>query len=232
MKKFRFVVFFIFSLIQFVSAQSDSTITVSFVAHYNGKNVDLSDSSFVANDSNHLQIDALRFYVSNICFLKNGTVVLPEKNSFHLIDASNKNSQTLSIKNTNKINFDELSFSLGIDSTTNVSGAMGADLDPTKGMYWTWQSGYINFKLEGKSNNCPTRNHAFEFHLGGYQTPFNCLKTATLKTTNQKIIIVVFDINQFLSVVDLSTLNQIMSPSKTAVLLSEQAIKSFKIIDP
>ena len=167
MKNFCFVIVFVFSLIPIVSAQRDSLITVSFVVRYNEKIVDLSDSSFVENDSNRLQIDALRFYVSNFCFLKNGAVVLQEKNSYHLIDASDKSSQTLSIKNTNKINFNELAFSLGIDSITNVSGAMGGDLDPTKGMYWTWQSGYINFKLEGKSANCPKRNHAFEFHLGG-----------------------------------------------------------------
>jgi hypothetical protein len=109
---------------------------------------------------------------------------------------------------------------------------MGGDLDPTKGMYWTWQSGYINFKLEGKSTICPTRNNAFEFHLGGYQPPFNCLKTALLKSTNQKNIVVVFDLNQFLSSIDLSKQNQIMSPNNQAVLLSEQAIKSFKIINP
>lgn len=231
MKKIGFVLFFVFSVISIVGAQNDSTINVSFVVRYNEKNVDLSDSSFIANDSNHLQIDAFRFYVSNFCLLKNGTVVLQEKNSFHLIDASDKTSQTLTIKNKNA-HFDEISFNLGIDSVTNVSGAMGGDLDPTKGMYWAWQSGYINFKLEGKSANCPTRNHAFEFHLGGYQAPFNCLKTATLKTTNQKNIVVVFDINHFLSVVDLSAQNQIMSPNKHAVLLSEQAIKSFKIINP
>jgi hypothetical protein len=231
MKKIGFVIVFVFSLIPIVSAQPDSVITVSFVVRYNEKIVDLSDSSFVVNDSNRLQIDALRFYVSNVCFLKNGAVVLQEKNSYHLVDASDKSSQTLSIKNKNTP-FDEVSFNLGIDSITNVSGTMGGDLDPTKGMYWTWQSGYINFKLEGKSANCPTRNHAFEFHLGGYQTPFNCIKTATIKTTTQKNIVIAFDINQFLSVVDLSTLNQIMSPSKTAVLLSEQAIKSFKIINP
>jgi len=231
MKKIGFVLLFVFRFLSFAGAQSDSTITVSFIVHYNEKNVDLSDSSFVVTDSNHLQIDALRFYVSNICFLKNGTVVLQEKNSFHLIDASNKSSQTLFIKNNNT-SFDEVSFNLGIDSVTNVSGAMGGDLDPTKGMYWAWQSGYINFKLEGKSANCPTRNHAFEFHLGGYQSPFNCLKTAFLKSTNQKNIVVVFDLNQFLSSIDLSAQNKIMSPNKQAVLLSEQAIKSFKIINP
>jgi hypothetical protein len=37
------------------------------------------------------------------------------------------------------LKYDQIQFQLGIDSLTNVSGAMGGDLDPTKGMYWTWQ---------------------------------------------------------------------------------------------
>ena len=79
---------------------------------------------------------------------------------------------------------DKIKFNLGIDSLTNVSGVMGGDLDPTKGMYWTWQSGYINFKMEGSSAVCPTRNHEFQFHIGGYQDPFYAMQTLELEVKN------------------------------------------------
>ena len=69
--------------------------------------------------------------------------------------------------------FDAIQFNLGIDSLTNVSGALGGDLDPTKGMYWTWQNGYVNFKLQGTSDLCNNPKNEFEFHLGGYLKPFN-----------------------------------------------------------
>ena len=82
--------------------------------------------------------------------------------------------------------FNTIAFNLGIDSITNVSGAQGGDLDPTKGMYWAWQSGFINIKLQGTSNSCPPPKNEFEFHLGGYQYPFNSLQTIILKTGNEK----------------------------------------------
>ena len=70
---------------------------------------------------------------------------------------------SLALQIPSNIPFSKLKFQLGIDSLTNVSGAMGGDLDPTKGMYWTWQSGYINMKIEGKSNSCKTRKNQFQF---------------------------------------------------------------------
>ncbi len=107
-----------------------------------------------------MRIDALKFYISNIQFFKSGRVVFKENNSFHLIDAAQSYSETLSVADSEDIRFDEVRFSIGIDSATNTAGVLGGDLDPTKGMYWTWQSGYINFKLEGTSTICNTKNNA------------------------------------------------------------------------
>jgi len=127
------------------------------------------------------------------------------------------------------LKFTKIKFNLGIDSITNVSGAMGGDLDPTKGMYWTWQSGYINLKLEGKSKLCKTRNNEFQFHLGGYQNGDNALQTIILNVSENKEIDILIDIEQFVAAIDLSEQNQIMSPGKKAVLLSEKFSKIFSI---
>ena len=57
-------------------------------------------------------------------------------------------------------------FQIGIDSLTNVSGDLDGDLDPALGMYWAWNSGYINMKLEGKSSSCKSVKKEFQFHIG------------------------------------------------------------------
>ena len=141
-----------------------------------------------------LQITRVRFYISNIQLLKNGKVVATEKDSYHLIDASDKSSLSMAIPVKSKIDYDEIFFLLGIDSLTNFSGVMGGDLDPTKGMYWAWNSGYINFKLEGKSPLCETRNNEFSFHLGGYSAPYPSYQIIKLavKKSNQLTIKVDF----------------------------------------
>lgn len=80
------------------------------------------------------------------------------------------------------------SISLGIDSTMNVSGAMGGALDPSLGMYWTWQSGYINAKLEGTVWN-DGQPETFQYHLGGYSHPFNAYRPLNLPAFTDAIIL-------------------------------------------
>jgi len=206
-------------------------IQLSIVPSFGTQTLHLADSAFYSNDSNALQIHLLKFYISHIQLLKNGHVVLEEKNSFHLLDANQVQSCRIDIENPHNIVFDELKFNLGIDSETNVSGAMGGDLDPTKGMYWTWQSGYINFKLEGSSKLCHTKNNEFQFHLGGYQQPYDCLQTLSFPILNSENIILKLDIQSILNQMDLMHTHHIMSPGIEAAMLSKIIASSFTISD-
>lgn len=174
-------------------------------------------------------IEILKFYVSQLKFLKNGEIVFTENNSYHLIDVFKSNSFTLNIDKN--IEYDQIQFLLGIDSLTNVSGALDGDLDPTKGMYWAWQSGYINFKLEGKHSDCPTRDSKFQFHLGGYLPPFLAAKIIVLNCTTSDSISIQFDHEAFLNEIDLKTTHTIMSPGQKAVELSSICTKHFKVLE-
>ena len=168
-------------------------------------------------------------YISKIQFLENNTVVYEEENSFHLIDVNDEKSLVIDCSVLSAVKFNQISFAIGIDSNTNVSGAMGGVLDPTRGMYWTWQSGYINFKLEGKSNLCRTRNNEFQFHIGGYLLPFTTLQTVTLNANQNRQITIDIDLKKLIDDVDLAKLNHIMSPSKEAALFSEKTMKIFSV---
>jgi hypothetical protein len=95
--------------------------------------------------SDQTRITSLRFYIGNIKLMKDTQIVF-EHPSYQLMDA--KFTETLKIT-VPKVSFNKIAFSIGIDSLTNNQGALTDDLDPQNGMYWTWQSGYINFKLEG-----------------------------------------------------------------------------------
>ena len=174
------------------------------------------------HQSDSVEINSLRFYLSNFKFYNENELVFEEVNSYHLMDLANLNSLKLQFKNAENPEFNRVSFDIGIDSLTNVSGAFGGDLDPTYGMYWTWQSGYINFKLEGKSKLCDTRNNEFQFHLGGYAPPFYGLQTVYLTIGEDTKPIINIDIEAFLSEIDLTTENTIMSPSKAAIELAEK----------
>lgn len=189
----------------------------------------MDGAKYKITSGDSVSFETLKFYISGIELLENGKGVWKEENSIHLIDVSDPKSLCVRLNTLQQFSFTKIQFNLGIDSITNVSGAMGGDLDPTKGMYWTWQNGYINFKLEGKSNLCKTRNHEFQFHLGGYQFSNNSLQIISFPCTPQENIFIRFDLEKFIHLADLSNENQVMSPGNNAVLLSKKAASSFSI---
>ncbi len=155
-------------------------------------------------------------------------MVWKETPGYHLVDAGNQGVLQIFLNSPGPVIFDEIKFGLGIDSLTNVSGAMGGALDPAQGMYWTWQSGYINVKVEGKSSRCTSRNNEFIFHLGGYQHPFNAFQYVVLNTRETTNIYIPVDLKYFIESTDLSLLNHIMSPGIEAMDMSEKFSASFK----
>ena len=96
-------------------------------------------------------------------------------------------------------------------------------------MYWTWQSGYINFKIEGTSPICKTRNHAFQWHIGGYKYPNTTIQEIKLPCTTKKDIVVVIDLKELLEQSSLVEHPEVMSPSKEAVRLSSIFKNCFSI---
>lgn len=181
------------------------------------------------NDS--LRIDVLQFYISGISFYRKDSLVYQEPNSFHLVDLNDSASLKLHCQFPNSIRYDKIKFNIGIDSTTNVAGVLGGDLDPTKGMYWTWQSGYINFKLEGYSPQCPARNHKFQYHLGGYQSPNASIQTLSFSADSKtKELKLEMNLNLFLNGMDLKKEYQIMSPGENAVRISKQIPGIFRLV--
>jgi hypothetical protein len=205
-------------------AQTVKTDTIFIDSFFGNSNLE-PDRFYKLKNGDSLKIETLSFYISEIELLKKETVVWKEHNSFHLIDAFKSNS----LKIPSGLQYDHIKFNLGIDSTTNVSGAMGGDLDPTRGMYWTWQSGYINFKLEGISNQCKNNKNEFTFHIGGYQQPFNSLQTILLSAKKKGNTTIVLDIEKLISQLNLSRQNHVMSPDKEAVAISKKISTAFSI---
>ncbi len=182
-----------------------------------------------------LVLSTLRFYLGKFSFWKNDTLVFRETNRYRLVDWEDANSQIVAFTFPVHSDFDSLSFDLGVDSLTTVAGSMDGDLDPTKGMFWAWQSGYINVKIEGQFSQCPARGGVFDLHLGGYLPPFQTVQTVGLRRRARG------DRNEFALVLELAPLleniawdrkTNVMSPGSEAVRLSVVLAKSFNLYAP
>lgn len=180
---------------------------------------------FPHSDSTSVHLDQMRGYISQVKFVKEGQVTT-EKNSFHLVDFL---SGTTVHFNVPEINYDSVYFTLGIDSAVQVQGVMEGDLDPSNGMYWTWQSGYIHLKLEGNiaAGSGQTRN--FQFHIGGYRFPDNTCRVIGLPyRRDMKVGIELF------SLLDpsVNSSDEIMSPGPAAAGFADRLQRSFYILRP
>lgn len=180
------------------------------------------------NEIDSIQFTTLKFYISGIELIRQNKTAWKETNSYHLVDAFHETSLSLPLNVPVKLKYDRIKFNLGIDSATSVSGAMGGDLDPTKGMYWAWQSGYINFKIEGNSNLCKTRNTEFQYHLGGYQFPHNNLQTIFMDMPNSQLHVLI-DLKKLIFEMPLTQKHHIMSPGNEAMLMTEKVINCLSV---
>lgn len=173
-----------------------------------------------------LTLSTLKFYLGNFGFWKNGQVVHTE-NAHRLLDLEDETTLRLTFDFPENTAFDSIAFDLGVDSLTTASGAMGGDLDPTRGMFWTWQSGYINLKLEGFSSKCPARGGLFELHLGGYLPPFQSVRRVVLPFSKKENARLDFDLNPLFRQIDWEKKSGIMSPGAEAVRLTNVLATSF-----
>jgi hypothetical protein len=221
----KFVFLLSFLITGIFCYSQDSVITIHFNPMYDALPIELGKKYSYKTDS--IEISTLKFYISGIKYYQNDKPVDEVVKKYHLIDLENPVSLTIyQPGNYNKV-FNRVVFSIGVDSTTSVSGAFGGDLDPTNGMYWTWQSGYINFKLEGYSKLCPSRKNQFTFHIGGYQYPNNVLQMLDLKASRADKIIIDINISQLLNQVKLNELYEVMSPGEKAMELAKKVKAAF-----
>jgi hypothetical protein len=205
-------------------------INVSIQPTFKNENLVLNNVKYVTDKKDTVTISTLKFYISNVeVEFENGTSY-KEPESYHLIDLENEKSLQFQLKNAPNLKIKQLAFNVGIDSTTNVSGNLEGDLDPALGMYWAWNSGYINMKLEGKSSSCKSVKKDFQFHIGGYLPKQNALHRIVLdfskNTTNIQLKV---DISKWLDEVVLKQINSIMIPGAKAIAMSELYKNMFTI---
>lgn len=205
----------------FVLACSASAQRIEFVPCIGGSPIIL-DRPAALPDGTPVTITQFRFYAGHFDFYRAGQVI-SRNGTYRLIDAADTASLIVELDAKSANVGDSLTFMLGVDSLTNVSGAFSGDLDPIKGMYWVWNSGYINLKLEGSSPVSPYPSHAFELHLGGYLPPHTTAQRVALPVRGSGPWVVKVDVAPLLEAADIRTRCNVMQPCEKAARLSHVA---------
>lgn len=218
------LVIFLLVLNSFYGQNSDSlTLSVKF----KWDNVPLKiNSEHISKNNDTLKIAKFSFYLSDIQLVFGDESVFKD-NKQHLIQLDDLSSQSISIcKKSKKVK--AIHFSIGVDSLASVSGALSGYLDPSKGMYWAWQSGYINMKIEGSSSSCKTRKNAFHFHIGGYLDPNYALRKVIIYPESENLDLEI-NLAKLFESVQLSKTNSVMIPGIKAMELADFSVKMFTV---
>lgn len=220
------VIFYLFILFIPKHLDAQKALSISFVPVINHESIVL-DSNYRSGDIS-LSISNLKFYISELALYYNDTFVIHAGKKHHLFDLEIPSSRHIYQEINQMGHFNQIRFKIGIDSLTHTEGVFEDDLDPIHGMYWTWQSGYIHFKLEGKSPDCPTRQNKFQIHVGGYQTPFNTLREITLPIIESRNINIELNLDKIIPFIFDQKTFQLMSPGPTAVTMANQFSQLFQ----
>ena len=212
----------------FLPAQPPEKIFIARIQPvFQGKHIVLNEPIRTPSGDT-LVFHVLKFYLGRFDFLKKDSVVFQDL-GYRLLDLETENAFMLYFNLPENVDFDGLRFDLGTDSLTNVSGAMAGDLDPTRGMFWSWQSGYINVKIEGVFSRSPAKNGEFQFHLGGYLSPFQTVHQVILPVSAKQNLQGHFELAPFFEKIDWTKKHSIMSPGAAAAQCSKVLSASFSV---
>ena len=216
------VVFIFFFASFFFSLTCNGQLTI--IPSWNTSPLEL-EQVYLTENKDSIRFSTLKMYFSDFRFKDkiNGEIFSIDTLIFY--DLADSSTHTF-FSELALTNFESLAFTLGLDSSKNVSGELENAYDPLLGMYWAWNTGYINLKIMGESSAVPTNSHKFEFHLGGYRSPFATAQNIQIDLNDRYIY---FDLEKLFSEsINLSKNHHIMLPGKDAFLISQGLSACFK----
>jgi hypothetical protein len=194
-------------------------LTVNFENVAGTEPLQLDTKWYTNQNADSFTVSILRYYISNIQFIKADGSALAEVESYHLIDQAKVTSRTLTFNNLPYGTYKGIRFLIGVDSARNVSGAQSGALDPSNGMFWSWSSGYIMAKLEGERPKLAGATRTITFHIGGFSGQYNALKkveldfgsSATINASTLPVITLHADVLEWFKVPNIIKFNDFSS---------------------
>jgi len=196
-------------------------ITLEFDNIVGSTNLQLNTDNTPYTNSNGepYKVTRLTYYVNNIKLKRDDGTVFedPIKSDgsagYYLVDEADASSQEITLQNVPSGNYTEVTFTIGVDASQVSQDSQTGALDPAKGLFLNWNSGYIGLAIEGISPASTEEGNAFQYHINGYKTDValnqvNNVRTITLsfngnsapvRAQHEPEVHLLFDVNKFLN---------------------------------
>lgn len=224
MKLIRNLLLLLACSLQFARAQ---VLIVNYQLKAGNSLLQLGDS-FLANGKWY-RLDVCKFYSGAAPI----SVGKKPKFTWRLVDFSKPESLIQGFNFSRKT--EKIFIGWGVDSITQETSKFNGDLDPLHGMYWTWQSGYIQLKLEctelsGESHE----KNGIQLHIGGFTLPFksNFMEVMDFRRQSKSgndSLQIVLDVAGFLSGIFEARMEDAKASNK---VLTSADLQNIKIMSP
>jgi hypothetical protein len=190
----------------------NGTLNLSFQHTFGNSTFQLAPTQFITNANDTLVFTDLVYYVSHIRLTRADGSILNLQNNHLLNHQTGRTSFTVNVPQGHYTKLDLL---LGVDSVNNHSGMQEGDLDPANGMFWTWNTGYIFYRIKGRHG---TANTAFVYDVGGLQNLVNISIDLNAYQVNKTAISCTLkhDVAAFFNTPNMLNLRQITNQVHTA----------------
>lgn len=148
-----------------VTFTQTGSLEVNITHSFNSETFDLAPKSFITAAQDTIKITQLSYYISNIVLTDINGKKVP-LNGYFLQDFLPGQPNKLTVQNVPAGTYKSISYFIGVDSLANSTGEHEGDLDPNYGMYWTWNTGYVFFRLKGRYAEI---NNSYSLDIGGDQ---------------------------------------------------------------
>jgi hypothetical protein len=140
-----------------------SNLQINFTYGFGNESLVFNDKKYVNASNDTFNIEDLKHYFSNLALQKADSSWIYFQN-INLVDVKNGRNLTLNFPGVPAGAYRAIAFDLGIDKTHNSSTSFEGDLDPAWGMYWTWNTGYVFFRMMGRK---PSTQEGYSLDIGG-----------------------------------------------------------------
>lgn len=142
------------------------SVEITFENTLNGNPLELNQENFTLPSGEPFMVKKFKYYISNVVLTDTESATqYIENDSYHLL-GQDFNS-VIDLGMIPSANYDQITFSIGVDEVANSRTDQTGDLDPNNDMAWNWNSGYKFVVLEGEFTHQSTQKRTgLIFHIG------------------------------------------------------------------
>ena len=176
-----------------IGPNDKNNVTIEFENRVAAQTLVLNDTKYTNSSGEDFTITTLNYFISNVALKKTDGTVVKMPDQYFLVRQADKSTLMPVLKDVPAADYTEMTFTIGVDSVKSISsveqrtGVLDVASYGTDNMYWSWNSGYIFFKMEGISSVAPTNTGGikkYQYHVGGFggrtAATANNLRTVTL----------------------------------------------------